>query len=102
MSTTNNQDYWQQHITAWQTSGQSGAAFCREQNLSYHRFCYWRQKLAPPRRTEAAPSLSGFAKVVPTSIPAMGELHVSLPGGITISGLHADNITLLGAILRQL
>ena len=102
MSTIGNQDYWQQHITAWQASEQSGAAFCRGQNLSYHRFCYWRQKLAPSQRTGAAPSSSGFARVVPSSTPAMGELHVSLPGGITISGLHADNIGLLGAILRQL
>lgn len=29
-------------------------------------------------------------------------LAVSLPGGITVTGLHAGNVALLGDILRQL
>jgi len=29
-------------------------------------------------------------------------LTVSLPGGVSITGLHAGNIELLGAVLRQL
>ena len=97
-----NPHYWQQQITAWQASKLSGAAFCREHGLTYHRFSYWRQKLVPSRRT-LMDSSSGFVRVVPTQSPAAhGEFRVSLPGGIVISGLHADNISLLGAILRQL
>jgi hypothetical protein len=29
-------------------------------------------------------------------------LTVSLPGGVSITGLHAGNVELLGAVLRQL
>jgi hypothetical protein len=32
----------------------------------------------------------------------MRELTLMLPGGIAITGLHAGNVDVLGAILRQL
>jgi lauroyl/myristoyl acyltransferase len=32
----------------------------------------------------------------------MDELTLALPGGLTITGMHAGNIELLGMILRQL
>lgn len=101
MINTDNQAYWQQHVTAWQASEQSGAAYCREHDLVYHRFCYWRQKFVSSQRAEPVSS-TGFARVLPAPNSATGELRVSLPGGIAISGLHADNIALLGAILREL
>ena len=102
MSTQEYQHYWQQQITTWQASDLSGAAFCREHGLTYHRFCYWRQKLTQAQGLEAEPS-SGFARVVSAQRPgAANELSVSLPGGISITGLHAGNINLLGALLRQL
>ncbi len=37
--------FWDQTLSDWQASGLSGAAFCKEQSLSYHRFVYWRGKL---------------------------------------------------------
>lgn len=101
MSTTENQAYWQQHVAAWEASEQSGAAYCREHDLVYHRFCYWRQKLLSSQRADPVSS-TGFARVLPVSGTAATELRISLPGGIAISGLHAGNIALLGAILRQL
>lgn len=101
MSTTDNQEYWQQQVAAWQASEQSGAAYCREHDLVYHRFCYWRQKLLPNQHTDPASS-TGFARVLPMPVTAATDLRISLPGGIAISGLHAGNIALLGAILRQL
>ncbi|RDH89006.1 MAG: hypothetical protein DIZ77_08740, partial [endosymbiont of Seepiophila jonesi] len=37
--------YWQQQIEAWQSSGQTQQAYCKANELSYHRFGYWRRKL---------------------------------------------------------
>ena len=58
-------------LPGWTASGLSGAAFCTQQTLSYHRFVYERRKL---RHT----------------------------GGVSVTDLHAGNIELLGAVLRQL
>ena len=36
--------YWQQQIEAWLASGQSQKAYCKANDLNYHRFGYWRRK----------------------------------------------------------
>ena len=96
--------YWQQTLSDWQDSDLSGAAFCRQRSLSYHQFGYWRRKLngtTDHKRTSV--TSSGFARVAPLSeARAADSLAVSLPGGVSVTGLHAGNIELLGAILRQL
>lgn len=37
--------FWQSHIEAWQSSGLSQAAYCKESDLIIHRFGYWKRKL---------------------------------------------------------
>lgn len=96
---------WQQHIEDWQASGLSGMAYCQQQSLTYCRFVYWRKKLTGPEASvpEQHVSSAGFAKVAAVSSPSSPEgLTVSLPGGVSITGLHAGNVGLLGAVLRQL
>jgi hypothetical protein len=105
MNSAERTHYWQQHIEHWRDTGLSGAAFCKQQSLSYHQFVYWRRKLEgtdDATDTERTPT-SGFARVtqVATS-PLSDDLTLRLPGGMAITGLHAGNVDLLGAILRQL
>lgn len=101
--TREREQLWQQHITEWQASGLSGMAYCKQQSLTYCRFIYWRKRLAGSGRVSDGAASSGFARVAPVSgIEATGGLTVSLPGGVLITGLHAGNIELLGAVLRQL
>jgi hypothetical protein len=42
-STTNSR-IWLAHLKAWQKSGLSRAEYCRQHNLSYHAFNYWKKK----------------------------------------------------------
>lgn len=37
-------EYWKGHIERWKESGQSQIDYCRENNLSRHRFTYWKCK----------------------------------------------------------
>ncbi|MCA1773400.1 MAG: hypothetical protein LC677_12630 [Halomonas sp.] len=106
MTQQERRDYWQQHITEWQASGLSGMAFCQQQSLTYHQFSYWRQKFMSNVSADAPPQ-AGFTTVIPisTSSPEKSNtsgLTISLPGGITIAGVNADNMALLGDVLRQL
>lgn len=89
MASTELHHFWQQTFTDWATSGLSGAAFCREHSLSYHQFSYWRRKLRAEGESQTG---AGFAQVAP----------VALPGGVSVTGLHAGNVELLAAVLRQL
>jgi hypothetical protein len=50
-------------------------------------------------------TVTGFTRVISVSDASIGGadgLTVSLPGGVSITGLHAGNIELLGAVLTQL
>ena len=38
MTRTERHHFWQQTLAEWTASGLSGAAFCTQQSLSYHRF----------------------------------------------------------------
>jgi hypothetical protein len=97
--------HWQQHIEHWRDTGLSGVAFCKQQSLSYHQFVYWRRKLEGPGDAtdiERVPT-SGFARVTQVAAsPVSNDLTLKLPGGMAITGLHAGNVDLLSAILRQL
>ncbi|WP_461522086.1 IS66 family insertion sequence element accessory protein TnpA [Porticoccus sp.] len=94
--------FWQEQITDWQTSGLSGQAFCKRQNLVYHRFVYWRSKHSRTRSGQSA-STTGFVSVTQAP-PAHSDhaLTLALPNGLSITGIHAGNVELLGSILRQL
>ena len=37
-------DIWSDHIKSWEESGLSQIDYCRENNLSRHRFTYWKIK----------------------------------------------------------
>ncbi|MCG5514814.1 MULTISPECIES: hypothetical protein [unclassified Ectothiorhodospira] len=96
-------ELWQEHITQWRSSGLSGMAYCKQESLAYGRFVYWRKKLAGGSAELDGVAPSGFARVASvTGLEAADGLTVSLPGGVSITGLHAGNVDLLGAILRQL
>ncbi len=36
--------YWKQQVEAWKLSGLSQNQFCKSNELTYHRFVYWRSK----------------------------------------------------------
>jgi hypothetical protein len=42
------QQEWFGKISAWRESGLSVAAWCRGNTENYHRFLYWRKRLAMP------------------------------------------------------
>ena len=106
MLPTERAQVWQQHITEWEVSCVSGSAYCKRQSLVYHQFIYWRRKLVLTEDSlEQEQAATGFARVVSGPVVSTGRvdgLTVSLPGGVSITGLHAGNIELLGAVLRQL
>ena len=87
---------WQQHINTWKNSGLSGPKFCQVNNLIYHRFVYWRKKLAiaEEKPQEAAPISSGFVQVAYASTEAE-SLQLTLPNGVAMTGINTNNIDIV-------
>jgi hypothetical protein len=94
--------YWQQQIDQWKSSGQSQAKFCQTNDLSYHRFVYWRRKFerVPGDRQEKRES-GGFA-TVDYRHDANSGLTLSLPNGLVLRGISADNVPVVRQLLEQL
>ena len=102
MNSQERQQFWQQYIDAWQASDLSGAAFCKQHDLNYAQFNYWRKKLLP---IEIVAKSAGFAQVTQLAVPPSRSndgLGIHLPSGISFSGIHAGNLDVVLAMLRQL
>ena len=91
--------YWQQKIEQWQSSNQSQKMFCQENGLSYHRFLYWRGKFRNDAKNQQAGG--GFA-TVDHCRDTSGGLTLSLPNGLVLRGISADNVPVVRQLLEQL
>ena len=69
--------FWKQHIEGWKSSSQTQAWYCRQHELSYDQFVYWKRTF----RRDAKPSFIEvkLAPVIPAKIhtPA-SSLRVSV------------------------
>jgi hypothetical protein len=83
---------WSAKITAWQQSGMTLAAWCRENSENYQRFLYWRKRLAAP---DLGRFLELTAPAAPISLECNGIL-VHISKGFD-PGLLADILSVLKA-----
>ena len=91
-------DIWKPHIEAQATSGLSGKAYCQQHDLNYNRFCYQKRK-------EQLGKLQSKA-FIPVSVkgshPPYSGLTVTLPNGISISGIDNQFPEASAALIRAL
>ena len=67
----------------WEQSGKSIIQFCRDENLSYHTFHYWRKKLASKNTVTTKKTGSKFIKLksVSKEISGAGYCELILSNG---------------------
>ncbi|MGE5946473.1 MAG: IS66 family insertion sequence element accessory protein TnpA [Betaproteobacteria bacterium] len=71
--------FWRRHLAAWRDSGQSQAAYCRQQDVSLPCFGYWRGKLG------AVPSAKALLPIVVSQVSTpMDRMAVDLPNGLQV------------------
>lgn len=96
--------YWKEQVEAWKVSGLSQIKFCTDNELSYHRFVYWRRKfegVTGRRPAKQGISASGFAAVNYQPDVDVG-LTLSLPNGLMLRGICAENVSVVRQLLDQL
>ena len=73
--------FWRRHLAAWRDSGQSQAAYCRQEDLSLPCFGYWRGKLD----TVPSPSPPALLPIVVSEVStSMDRIEVELPNGLMV------------------
>jgi hypothetical protein len=95
--------YWQTHFKRWQESGLTQSDYCRQAELSRHRFKYWRRKLEPAsvnRRKKKRENGFVPVQVRPCSVEA--SLTLALPNGMVVRGIDDGNVELVKRLVAQL
>lgn len=83
------------HVIAWQTSGLSQAAYCREAGIPYHRL---RDGLR--RQVKRHDHPTGFVEVIR---PAQGSVAtLELPGGLCLGFTDRADAAWVGRVVRSL
>jgi hypothetical protein len=79
VASTKDQSYWQRHIDAYNSEGTSKINYCRENNVNYHRFLYWHNKLSKSKGAGALIPVK-----VKTALPAKAKCTLELNQGCRI------------------
>lgn len=105
---------WQQRLQSWRDSGLNQKQWCEQHKIRQPQFWYWKKKLeatslVTPGKGKAP---TGFVpvileqnvldqkQVVPVAVPS--PLTVSLPNGLTVSGIEHNNLVLAGQLIGLL
>jgi len=94
--------YWQQHIEAWRSSGQTQQAYCKVNELSYHRFGYWHRKFRRQSQQAKSQKGSGFVPVTHSATSQSVGLSLAFPSGLVLRGIAGDNLPLVYQLLNRL
>ena len=94
--------YWQQQIAAWQSSGQTQQAYCKTNDLSYHRFGYWLRKFRRQSQEAQSQKGSGFVPVTHSDTSQSAGLSLALPSGLVLRGISGDNLPVVYQLLSRL
>lgn len=100
---TNNrsaQEYWLNHIEQWQDSGLTQAAYCRQYELTIHKFSYWKCKLNSNGETNA-----GFVQVnIAQQLEPLSAtgLCIEFTDGIRLAGINQVNAALAQQLVTVL
>ena len=93
--------YWKGQTEAWKGSGLSQIKFCQANNLSFHRFVYWRRKFEGGGRQSRATSTGGGFATVDYRPETSCCLTLSLPNGLVVRGICAGNVSVVQATMAN-
>ena len=94
--------YWLQQIEAWQSSGQTQQAYCKTNDLSYHRFGYWLRKFRRQAQEAQSQKGSSFVPVTHSAPSQSTGLSLAFPSGLVLRGIAGDNLPLVFQLLSRL
>lgn len=106
MTRDEKQAFWQQHMTQWENSDQSQAAYCATHDLKLGTFSYWRTQLCRQRlaghATEDSAGTFLPVQVKPVYATSMGADEARVDLGIASIRLPVAHLSALLPLLVNL
>lgn len=94
--------HWRPLVETWRRSGQAQKAFCRERDLNYDQFVYWRRKFSSRDADQSQRTSSALVPVSFAPKAAAPGLSLVLPNGLELRGLTLDNVAVVERLLGHL
>jgi len=91
---TENQKLWNNRISAWEHSGISQRNYCKQENINYPAFQYWRKRI----RVKSGQ----FVELKVDSVIDNEPITINLPNGICLEVNDATNLKTIKDLVREL
>lgn len=85
------------HIESWQQSKTTQKQYCTENNLAYHKFIYWVQKIREAQNPAAGMFIP--VKTRPGSRTFVADVEITYPNGVRLR-LSPENFEHIGRLIR--
>ena len=97
---------WLELVADYEHSGLTQRAFCEQHRLAVSTFTRWCRRVAC-ERAERPPAFVAVTLTEETGAPSATHLsptplRVTLPGGVIVEGLTADNVSVVTALAHAL
>lgn len=93
---------WEEHLVKWESSGISQSAYCRMNDLSLHRFMYWKKRLTPRESSIALVEWPGARQGGNTSSSLGPPLCIVIAGRYRIEINPGFDPAMLDCVVRVL
>ena len=91
---------WGPILNDWKQSGLNQTQYCKKNNIKPDLFSYYKRQIIPKSKSSVTTQKSAFTKVVISSPKQpSASLHITLPCGAVISGIHTDNLSLVNSLM---
>lgn len=97
--------FWAAHVAAWEKSGLTQTAYCREYGLSRHAFGWWRRKFRDQPASEQPLLVQVPTVARPTAATAAADfsgLRLLLPRGLQLEINQGFDAATLGRVIATL
>ena len=73
---------WKRRLTNWESSQQSGIAWCRANSIPYPTFSYWKKRLAKPKESVGPVVIDSFIEIKETAPDQSPGIEIEIQGAI--------------------
>ena len=92
------QHEWEIIVSEWKNSGISQAKFCKNKNIPHSTFSNWKKRILGVKAQTI--KSKAFIPVTQEITPQANALSIALPNGISIKGIHPNNINTVNLLLE--
>ena len=101
MKAEDKSSYWTAVILDWERSDLSQPAFCKERDISYAKFCYWRYELKKKKKQQAG-HFRPVKVSAPSPITQNPVLSIELASGVALKLEDESQVGLAAKLLKAL